>query len=52
MIYCCEEHVDMALDTVVYEQGTFPILEKVSGDNLSTSCEYCRNQAVYLVGNK
>jgi CxxH/CxxC protein (TIGR04129 family) len=52
LIYCCEEHVDFALDMVVDEFETFPVLSKVSGDNLSTSCEYCQNRAVYIVANK
>ncbi|WHY00722.1 CxxH/CxxC protein [Neobacillus sp. DY30] len=52
MIYCCEEHVDLALDSVVDEYETFPVLSKVGGDNLSTGCEYCQNRAVYIVANK
>ncbi|MDQ1143419.1 CxxH/CxxC protein (TIGR04129 family) [Bacillus sp. SORGH_AS 510] len=52
MIYCCEEHVEVALDTVVDEYETFPVLSKIDVDNLSTSCEYCQNTAVYMVANK
>jgi CxxH/CxxC protein (TIGR04129 family) len=52
LIYCCEEHVDLALDMVVDEFETFPVLSKVTGDNLSTGCEYCQNRAVYIVANK
>jgi CxxH/CxxC protein (TIGR04129 family) len=52
MIYCCEEHVDIALDTIVDEYETFPVLTKMDVDNLSTSCEYCQNPAVYMVANK
>jgi len=53
MIYSCAEHVDIAIDTIVNEHETFPILEKISdGDKLSTSCEYCKNTAVYMVANK
>ncbi|HLO11816.1 MAG TPA: CxxH/CxxC protein [Pseudoneobacillus sp.] len=52
MIYCCDEHVDVALDTVVDEYETFPVLTKIDVDNLSTSCEYCQNTAVYMVANK
>ncbi|MDQ0215379.1 CxxH/CxxC protein (TIGR04129 family) [Oikeobacillus pervagus] len=52
MIYCCEEHVELAIDIVVDEHEVAPIIEKVEeGGNLSTTCEYCRNRAVYLVGN-
>jgi CxxH/CxxC protein (TIGR04129 family) len=52
MIYSCEEHVEIALDTIVDEHGTFPILTKIAVDNLSTSCEYCQNLATYVVANK
>jgi CxxH/CxxC protein (TIGR04129 family) len=52
MIYCCEEHVDIALDTIVDEQETFPILSKIDGDNLSTTCEYCHKTAIYVVANE
>ncbi|MFB5193915.1 CxxH/CxxC protein [Neobacillus sp. KR4-4] len=52
MIYSCEEHVDIALDDIVDEFETFPVLSKIDGDNLSTHCEYCQNQATYVVANK
>ena len=52
LIYCCLEHVDVALDDVVDETGEPPILNKVERENeLSTGCEYCQNQAIYVVGN-
>lgn len=51
-LYCCQEHVDRALDEVVYECETYPVLNAVTEeDKLSTPCEYCRNVAIYLVGN-
>lgn len=52
MIYCCDEHVDIAIDSIVDEYETFPILTKVDVDNLSTNCEYCQNRAVYIVANE
>ncbi|MFE8697674.1 CxxH/CxxC protein [Cytobacillus sp. FJAT-53684] len=53
MIYSCEEHVDVAIDTVVDEYETFPQLSKISEDNkLSTACEYCQNPAIYMVANE
>ena len=52
MIYCCEEHVDIAIDTIVDEFETFPLLSKVEPEDLSTSCEYCQNSAVYMVANE
>jgi CxxH/CxxC protein (TIGR04129 family) len=51
MIYCCEEHVELALDVMVDESGSFPLLNKVE-NQLSTACEYCEKQAVYMVGNE
>lgn len=52
MIYCCEEHVDQAIDQYINEYKTFPILEKIVKKDVSTTCEYCRNLAVYMVGNE
>lgn len=52
MIYSCEEHVEIALDEVVDEYETYPVLSKVDVDNLSATCEYCQNAAVYVVANK
>jgi CxxH/CxxC protein (TIGR04129 family) len=52
MIYCCEEHVDLAIDTIVDEYETFPLLTKMPVDNLSTICGYCKNEATYIVANK
>ena len=53
MIYSCAEHVDIAIDSVVNEYETFPILEQISEEKkLSTTCEYCKNNAIYIVANK
>ena len=51
MTYCCEDHVELALDMFVDETETFPILTKVE-NNLSTTCEYCEKPAIYIVGNE
>ena len=52
MIYCCEEHVELALDVIVDEYETAPTLKIIKEeDEISTTCEYCRNQAVYIVAN-
>ncbi|WP_153125442.1 CxxH/CxxC protein [Peribacillus tepidiphilus] len=52
MIYCCLEHVELALDTVVDEYEVAPELIKLSEDQqLSTTCEYCEKKAVYIVAN-
>lgn len=52
MIYCCEEHVEIALDEIVDKFFVFPVMTKLDVDKLSTSCEYCRNKAIYMVANK
>jgi CxxH/CxxC protein (TIGR04129 family) len=53
MIYSCAEHVDIAIDSIVNEYETFPILEQISDEEkLSTTCEYCKNSAIYMVANK
>lgn len=53
MIYSCEEHIDIAIDTIVDDYETFPQLTKVTEEKrLSTTCEYCQNQAIYVVANK
>ena len=53
MIFCCEEHVELALDEAVDELETAPILEKVeAGENSAPSCGYCGKQATYMVGNE
>lgn len=52
MIYCCKEHVELALDIIVDEHETAPVLEEVKEDtDLSTPCEYCNERAAYIVGN-
>lgn len=51
MIYCCEEHVEIAIDTIVDDFETFPILNKIEDEKLSTTCEYCQKHAVYMVAN-
>ncbi|GIN21979.1 CxxH/CxxC protein [Siminovitchia fordii] len=52
MIYCCKEHVELALDIVVDEQETAPVLEKLKTESeLPTPCKYCKNPAEYIVGN-
>jgi CxxH/CxxC protein (TIGR04129 family) len=51
MIFSCEDHVELALDVAVDESGSFPELNKVE-NKLSTTCEYCQKEAVYIVGNE
>ncbi|WP_251345256.1 CxxH/CxxC protein [Heyndrickxia oleronia] len=52
MIYACAEHVEYALEIATEQRMEAPNFEKVDEkNNLSTSCEYCKNPAIYLVGN-
>ncbi|HHY74906.1 MAG TPA: CxxH/CxxC protein [Bacillus bacterium] len=51
MIKCCEDHVELALDIIVDEYEVAPKIEKIVDANLSTTCEYCQNNAVYIVSN-
>ncbi|PLR79994.1 CxxH/CxxC protein [Bacillus canaveralius] len=53
MIYCCEEHVELALDVAVDEYETAPKFEKISDEqSLLTTCGYCEKPAVYMVANE
>lgn len=47
--YCCEEHVEYAIDIIVDELMIAPLVEKLQ--NLSTGCEFCKNNAIYIVTN-
>ncbi|MFA8439049.1 CxxH/CxxC protein [Pueribacillus sp. YX66] len=53
VIHCCEEHVELAIDVIIDEKETFPVLEKVNIiHNLYTTCEYCDKPTVYIVSNE
>ncbi|MCM3588162.1 CxxH/CxxC protein [Mesobacillus maritimus] len=53
MIYCCSEHVDLALDDIVDEHEVAPRLEKLENvENLPNICGYCGKPAIYMVGNE
>ncbi|RXJ02806.1 CxxH/CxxC protein [Anaerobacillus alkaliphilus] len=50
MYYCCEEHVDLALDIVVDETELAPVMEKLEQEiQLSTVCNFCDQQAIYKI---
>lgn len=52
-IKSCEEHIGHALDMFVGNEKDFPIMEKLEeSEKLSTNCDYCDQQAEYVVGNK
>ncbi|WP_299089798.1 CxxH/CxxC protein [uncultured Metabacillus sp.] len=51
-MYCCEEHIELAIDMYVDEKELAPEIKKLDKDsNLSTSCELCQNPAIYIVGS-
>lgn len=51
-MYCCEEHIELAIDMYVDEKELAPEIEKLDKNRkLSTSCEMCTNPAIYIVGN-
>ncbi|OMP66422.1 CxxH/CxxC protein [Domibacillus epiphyticus] len=47
-MYCCSEHVELALDIAVDENETAPVIEKTDEE---TACEFCERVAIYIVGN-
>ncbi|GLY08823.1 CxxH/CxxC protein [Bacillus badius] len=49
MIYCCQEHTELALDVMVDEYEKAPTIEKLKGE--TRPCEYCQNEAEYVVAN-
>jgi CxxH/CxxC protein (TIGR04129 family) len=52
MIYCCKEHVELAMDIIVDEYEVAPKLEQLTDSHdLSTTCEYCEQTAEYIVAN-
>lgn len=51
--FCCEMHVNHALDVIVAETKEYPVLEKVDEEKeISTKCEYCEKEAEYIVSRK
>ena len=52
-LYCCKEHVERALDEIVYECEEAPFLnEMLVAEKGEKICEYCEFKAVYLVANE
>ena len=51
-IMSCLEDVELALEQIIDDTQEPPIIEKLAEEEqLSTRCEYCRNQALYVVTN-
>ncbi len=50
--YSCENHIEHALDMVVAETESFPVMEILEEEEkLSTKCSYCEELATYLVSS-
>ncbi|UCZ53219.1 CxxH/CxxC protein [Bacillus shivajii] len=50
MIYSCKEHIDIAIEEAIDENGMPPQLEEVLNDKeFSTVCFMCEEQAKYKV---
>ncbi|AXI38586.1 CxxH/CxxC protein [Bacillaceae bacterium ZC4] len=51
-MYCCEDHIDLAIDMYVDQYEIAPNIQKIEfNHSLSTTCELCKKTAVYIVGN-
>jgi CxxH/CxxC protein (TIGR04129 family) len=52
MIKACEEHVELAIDVIVDEEEVAPEINLLTeNEKLSTTCEYCQKEAIYVVSN-
>jgi CxxH/CxxC protein (TIGR04129 family) len=52
VIICCKDHAELAIDIIVDEFETPPVVELLTeNDELSTGCEYCDNKGAYKVSN-
>lgn len=47
--YSCLEHVEEAMDHIIDESELAPILEEVEQSDLSTTCSFCSEKALYLI---
>ncbi|HZG59107.1 MAG TPA: CxxH/CxxC protein [Anoxybacillus sp.] len=51
MYKCCEEHIELAIDMYIDEKEAAPEIEKISVDKQALHCDFCKNKAIYIVGN-
>jgi len=51
MYKCCDEHIELAIDMYVDEKEIAPEIEKLPVDNPNPNCDFCKNKAIYVVGN-
>ena len=45
IIYACEEHIDQAMDEVINEKETFPVMNEAT----EKKCSYCNKEAKYEI---
>jgi CxxH/CxxC protein (TIGR04129 family) len=50
-IFCCKEHVELALDIIVDETEMVPMLNEITETEESNTCGYCQKEAIYVVEN-
>lgn len=52
-LFCCMEHVERALDEIVYGCEAAPFLNEISEEEKNgKNCNFCEQGAVYLVANE
>jgi CxxH/CxxC protein (TIGR04129 family) len=52
MIKACDEHIELAIDIMVDEKELAPEINLLTDDEkLSTTCEFCQKNAIYIVSN-
>ncbi|KAA0546048.1 CxxH/CxxC protein [Bacillus sp. BGMRC 2118] len=52
MIKVCHEHIELAIDIMVDKHETAPEIQALTEEEkLLTTCEYCQNNAIYVVAN-
>jgi CxxH/CxxC protein (TIGR04129 family) len=50
MYYCCENHVELAIDIIVDEEEKAPLMVKIEDENqISTTCTFCTELAIYKI---
>ena len=50
MYFCCDEHIELAIDSIVDEEEVAPVLEKLNcNEQFSTGCSFCEEEAKYKV---
>lgn len=50
MYNTCLEHVELAMEIIIDEKETAPIINQLTEDEqLSTTCAFCKNNAIYSI---